>query len=113
RSAGAQKVRITVAREAARAAAEAKEGRVGLAQISVRNLKGANVGLVVAEALVLGGVLRTQFDGHTGRVGDIDHGLIDALGVHVDFDGSTGAGDRFEERLPKRIAALGDSALAV
>ncbi len=73
----------------------------------------ADVGLVVAETLVLGPELASCLDGHSGLDGHVDHDLIETLGVHVDLDGAAGGGDGFEEGLPEGVAALGDAALAV
>src|SRR5258707_824303 len=69
-----------------------------------------NVCLVIAQPQVFGPELSAGFHGHSGFVGHIDHDLIQALGMHVDLDDASCSGDRFEKRLPERIAALWDSA---
>ena len=84
-----------------------------------RVLGGADVGLLVAEAEVLGPVLGSGFDRHAGGAGNLDHSLVETLGVHVDLDDarltirSSGGGNGLEERLPEGVATLGDSAFAV
>src|SRR5579872_5680280 len=110
---GAQKVRVTIAREAAGPATETEERRLGLIQRAVWNFKRANVGLVVAKALMFGRILGTELDRHACRRRDTDHGLIDTLGVHINLDRAARTRDRLEECLPERIASLRDSALAV
>jgi hypothetical protein len=104
-------VGVAVARELARAAAHAVETRIHVAGRGY--LQCADVGLVIAETLMFGGVFGADFDRHSGGDGHVDHDLVDALGVHVDLDGSAAGGDGFEERLPEGVAAFGDAAFAV
>ena len=108
-----EEVAVAVAREESRAGTKA-EWSVGRSRVvGIGNLESADVGLVVAEALVLGGILGSQCYRHAGGHGDVNHGLIDALGMHVDFDFAAAVRDGFKERLPERVTAFGNAALAV
>ena len=53
------------------------------------------------------------FTGRPVRDAEIDHGLVHALGVHVDLDLAAARGDALEHGLPELVAALLDAALAV
>ena len=77
------------------------------------NLQRADVGLLVAEALVLGRILRAQLHRHARSHGDRDHLLVHAFGVHINLDGAAAARDSLEQRLPEIVTALGYAALAV
>ena len=102
-------VAVAVAGEVALAAGDGEGSGDAFAGV----FGGADVGLVVAETLVLGPELGAGFDGHAGLAGHVDHGLVETLGVHVDLDGAACGGDGFEEGLPEGIAAFGDAAFAV
>src|SRR3954447_18231255 len=105
-----KKVGITVPRKESRAAAQTE--RPAPFVIRFGNLQCPDIRLVITEALMLGGVLRSQLDGHAGRSGNIDHGLVHAFGVHIDFHLATAVGDRFKERLPERKTSFRYPALA-
>ncbi len=51
--------------------------------------------------------------GMSGGQRQVDHALVDALGVQVDLHFAAGSLDAFEDRAPELVAALGDAAFAV
>src|SRR5450631_2851701 len=104
-----EEVAVAIAREGTRSTAEAKRGLLGIAG-DLRDLQCADIRLVVAETLVFGGVFRAEFDRHSGGHADVDHSLVYALGVHVDFDRAAGFWESFKKRLPKIPAPLRNSA---
>ena len=73
----------------------------------------ADVGLVVGHAHVLGPELRRHLDGHARGQREVDHALVDALGVQVDLDLAAAALHAIEHGAPERVAAFGDAAFAV
>src|SRR5205814_10593253 len=75
--------------------------------------KDPNIGLVIAQALMLGGEFRPGLDAHPGFLGQVDRGLIQALGVHLEFYRAADCGERLEHRLPETIATLRNAALAM
>src|SRR5579872_848770 len=108
-----QEISIAISREEPRAAAQAKRRVLCQRAGCSRNLERADIRLLVAETLMFSGVLRSQLDRHAGGDRNVDHSLIDAFGVHVDFDFAAASGDGLEQRLPEAIAAFGDPALAM
>src|SRR5205823_50742 len=85
----AHQVGIAVPCEAARACAERHQP--GVAAACTWTLGFADVGLMIRHAQVFGPELRRYFDGHSGGEREIDHVLVDALSVHIDFDLAAGA----------------------
>src|ERR1035438_1103005 len=81
--------------------------------MAVRNFQGAYVCLVIAQTLMFSRVLSSQLHGHASSSDDVDHRLIDALGMHVDFDCATASGDCLDESFPEWVASFGNPALAV
>src|ERR1700691_1320955 len=102
---------IAIAREPAGTVAHAEDSR--LHAVRFWYLQFTNVCLVIAKALVFRGVLSSQLDRHACFRRNVDHGLIDPLGVHVDLNCAATARDSFKQRLPEGIAAFGDPALSV
>ncbi|MGD0942434.1 MAG: hypothetical protein ABR905_22300, partial [Terracidiphilus sp.] len=90
-----EEIAVSVAREEPRTGTQAERSVVAAGVVG--NLKSSDVGLIVSKALMLGGVLGSEGYRHTGGNGDVNHGLIDALGMHVDFDGAAAIRNGFEE----------------
>src|ERR1022692_1580912 len=107
----AHQVGVAVAGKAAGAGAQRHEAAVAVA--GLRHFLVADVGLVVRHSQVLGPELRRHFDGHARGQREVDHALVDALGVHVDLDLAAGALHAVEDGAPERVAAYGDAAFAV
>src|SRR5665213_1889023 len=107
-----EKVAIAIASEGTRSTAEAEGSLLGTAR-GLRDLQRADVRLVVAKTLVFGGVFRAEFDRHSGGHADVNHGLVYALGMHIDFDSAAGFGEGFKERLPEIPAPFRNSAFTV
>src|SRR6185312_14834895 len=75
-------VAVAVAGEVARAGGDGE----GSGNAGARILGGANVGLLVAEAEVLGPELAAGLDRHAGGLRDFDGALVETLGMQVEFD---------------------------
>jgi len=73
----------------------------------------ADVRLVVRHAEVLGPVLGRDLHRLARAQCSIDHALVHALGVHVDFDSAAACRHAVKHSFPELIAPLRDSALAV
>ncbi len=107
----AHQIGVAVAREDAGAFAERHQSPADTA--FDRQFEFADRGLVVGQALVLGGEFRRQVDRLARRDGIGDHLRVGALGVQIDLDPAACARDAVEHRLPEIVAAFGDAALAM
>src|SRR6185437_2579879 len=81
--------------------------------VSTRPLLLANVGLMVRHAQVLGPVLGRNLHPLPAAQRGIDHPLIHALGVHVDFYWTAACRNTLEHGFPEIVTALRDSAFTV
>ena len=106
-----QQVAITVAQEAAGTAAEFHQSRPFLAWFGPFQF--ADFRLMIGHAEMLRPILRRNFHRHAGGQRQIDHGLVHAFGMHVDFHLAPAFRHAFEYCFPKIVAPLGDSALSV
>src|ERR1017187_8497889 len=104
-------IAVAIAKKAARAVRKAENGidPVALA----RHFEFPDGRLVVTQPLMFRPIFRRNLDRHAGFHGDVDHLLIDALGVHVDLDRPARAADPLEQRPPEIVAAFGNAPLAV
>ncbi len=107
----AQQVAIAVAEKTAGAGAELHQARTVASRFRAFDL--ANVGLVIRHAEVFRPILGRNLDGQTRGHGGIYHGLVHALGVHIDLDLATAGGHAVEHRLPELVAAFLHTTLAV
>ncbi len=107
----AQQVGIAITGKAARPFRQGHQPAADLARL--RHLVGADRRLVIGHAEMLAPVLGRQVERHAGGQGIVDHSLVDALGVQVDLDRPSRAGDTAEDRLPEIVTALLDAALAM
>src|SRR5215469_12085084 len=76
-------------------------------------LGSANVCLVITNAQVFRPEFCPSCQTHAGLMPQIDHLLIKSFRVHIDFNRTTRAADRFEEGFPEVITSLRDAALTV
>src|ERR1700722_11033014 len=106
-----QEIGIPVAGKSPRPIADAENPT--LHAFRLRYLELADVCLVVTETLVFRRISFSQLDRHARFRGHVDHGLVHALRMHVNFDLAATAGDGFEERFPEGVASFRNTALPV
>src|SRR3954468_2714108 len=85
----------------------------GACDIFARVLGGADVCLLIAKTEMLGPELRPGCKMHAGVMTDVDHLLVEPLGVHIDLDGTACAAKGFKDGLPEGITSFRNAALAV
>src|ERR1700733_3523126 len=106
-----QEIGIPVAGKSPRPIADAENPP--LHAFRLRYLELADFCLVVTETLVFRRIFCSQLDRHARFRGHVDHGLVHALRMHVNFDLAATAGDGFEERFPEGVASFRNTALPV
>ena len=108
----AHQVRVAVAGKAAGAGAQRHEAAVAMA--------GLRHHLLLAQCrpgwygipMLLGPELRRHLDRHARGQREVDHVLIDALGVQVDLQLASSALHTLEDSAPERVTAFLDAAFA-
>jgi hypothetical protein len=68
---------------------------------------------MIGHAQVFGPEFGRNLDRHPGGERVVDHGIVDAFGVQIDFDRATAFAHAVENRFPKIIAAFGHAAFPV
>src|SRR5207302_8719559 len=73
----------------------------------------ANVCLLIANTKMLGPELCSGCQTHTRLMSKVDHPLVESFGMHIDFNRTTRATERFEESLPEGVASFRNAAFTV
>src|SRR6185437_11054190 len=106
-----EQVAVSIAQEAARAAAESHQ-RAGLF-FRFGAFQLADIGLMIGHSHVLGPEFWRHAERHPGRRCNIEHLLSHAFWMHIDFDGAPASSHAVENRFPEIEATFLYAAFAV